>query len=311
MDNNILSSTRVYTDIQSLDQVKYENSKDQGAAKKEVAQQFEAILMQMVMTSMRDANKAFAPSDDVFSNDQMDMYQDMFDKQLSLMMSNAHLGFADIIEKNMDQQQATSPTSPVSIPVTQTQVTGTTEPFVTANLTVSDAHSQSTQQPPFKTPEDFVKKLWASSKQAASALGLSPELLLAQAALETNWGKSVIAQNQTNSSHNLFNIKADPSWTDKTVSVDALEQMDGVLVKQKSAFRSYDSFQASFQDYVNFLKTNDKYSEALSKTSNPDQYMSSLQKAGYATDQNYADKVMKIYNSPMFQRVVTKVKEST
>lgn len=326
MDDKISMNTRVYTDIQSLNQLKNNYGKNEEAVKKEVSQQFEAILMQMVMSSMRDANKAFASSDDGFSSDQMSMYQDMFDKQLSLMMSNSGLGFANIIEKNIDQQQKAPPkvvsTQPVHLELAKAEVASnpTSSTAVTANVTSTQHGSPMPiamkSAPPakvadsteFKTPEDFIKKLWSASKVAAESAGLNPELLLAQAALETNWGKSVLSETTSGSSHNLFNIKADPSWNDKTVSLNTLEQSDGMLVKQKASFRSYNSFQESFSDYVNFLKTNNRYSEALGKASNPSQFISSLQQAGYATDPEYAGKVMKIFKSQTFQQAISKVK---
>lgn len=314
MDEKVLANPRIYTDIQSLGKIKYDYTKNPKAATQEIAQQFQAILMQMVMSSMREANKTFAnPDEDDCSSSQMDMYQDMFDKQLSLATSQSQTSLASIIEKNIDTHLIHPKSVPAMQPVNsvaQPQSTASTSSTDTSSA-VNDSPAVSAPQPAantvFKTPEDFIKNLWSASKQAAGMLGLSPELLLAQAALETNWGKN-ITQAQGVSSHNLFNIKAGPEWNNKTVTMDTLEQNQGVLVKEKAAFRKYDNFQDSFQDYVHFLQSNDRYSQALSKTDNPGQFMSLLQKAGYATDENYAEKVMKIYNSKSFQQAVMKSK---
>lgn len=312
MDDKISASTRVYTNIQDLKELKSNTNSPE--VKKEVAKQFESILMQMVLSSMRDANKAFAS--DLLSSNQMDMYQDMFDKQLSMTMSNSGVGFASIVEKNLAQQEAAH--HPINIAINNdTNVNANvnvTKPIVkpVENVSVSVAAkipAEPNSKSIFSSPEEFVKNLWSTAKVAANSIGIGPEILLAQAALETNWGKNVLP-GKDSSSHNLFNIKADANWNNKTTTVDTLEQKNGILVKEKSNFRSYDSFKESFLDYINLLKNNTRYKQALSKTSNPTQFMNALQDAGYATDQNYADKVLKVFSSHTFQNLIAKMKQS-
>lgn len=143
----------------------------------------------------------------------------------------------------------------------------------------------------------FMSQLLPHAQQAASELGVDANVLLAQAALETGWGQSVIKDTRGQSSFNLFNIKADKSWDGKQTKVAALEYDHGVAKKTMSGFRSYQSYKHSFDDYVNFIKTNPRYSEALKKAGNAAQYIRELQKAGYATDPRYAEKVMSIYRS--------------
>ncbi len=295
--DKIAYDTRIYTDLQGLKRLQYE--KDGVAAKKEVSQQFESLFMQMVFHSMRDANKALAS--DLFGGQQMEMYQDMFDKQLSLMLPKGGLGLAELIEKNIDQMQQIPPELAADHQVT-------TSPSVSSSqeTPVEVASSQSKK---FTTAGDFIKKLWSSAKLAAKAIGAPPELLLAQAALETNWGKSILPQGEKGSSHNLFNIKAGSNWSNKTTQVASLEQRNGILVKEKSDFRSYDSYDESFADYVHLLKENDRYKNALTKAENPRQFTEALQAAGYATDENYAQKIMKIYSSQSFKDLVADVKE--
>lgn len=305
MDNKVTYDTRSYTDIQSLSQLKYDKNTD--GAKKEVAKQFEAILLQMVMSSMREANKAF--SSGLFGSDQMTMYQDMFDKQLSLELSKSGVGFASIVEKSLGQAAPTPnlhgekkeilPT----ISQKQENVKPTLQPVAIKESKKEPEHF-------FQSEEDFVKKLWSSAKMAAGLLGTSPEILIAQAALETNWGKKILPQKDGQSSFNLFNIKADGQWKDKTTDVASLEQKGDVLVKEKSSFRSYDSFMQSFLDYAHFLKNNNRYEGALEKASDPAQFIVQLKTAGYATDSHYAEKVLKIFSSHEFKNLVAKVKES-
>lgn len=314
--------TRVYTDIQGLKELQYQA--DSPEAKQEVAQQFEALLVQMMMHSMRDANKAFAGDNGLFGSQAMDMYQDMFDKQMSLSMSNANLGFAKMVEENIDRMQSGVGSGEVlpgealfkddrispTINTEALPVVSQANVLQQLNTVQSAAPAQKTQES-FATQEEFVKKLWPSAKAAANFIGTTPEILLAQAALETNWGKNVLPQGKTDSSHNLFNIKADNSWNDQVVHADSLEQRNGVLVKEKSRFRSYGSYDESFNDYANFLKQNDRYAGALNKAPHPEQFVYALQDAGYATDQHYAHKIMKIFSSHNFQDMVTKAKQTT
>lgn len=304
-------NSRVYTDIQGLHGLKYESNTP--AAKKEVAEQFEAILMQMVMHSMRDANKAFAS--DLFGTQQMDIYQDMFDKQLSLLMSNSNLGFAKMVEQNIDHLQspgkmldATPPTYSSPVPAAIVEEREIKQQPAILQQILSSHREALSRIGKFSSPEEFVRQLWPLAKFAANAIGAKPEILLAQAALETNWGKSVISRSNNDSTHNLFNIKADTSWNNKTATVDSLEQINGVLVKEKSSYRSYDSYIDSFMDYVNFLRQNNRYSAALQKVDNSEQFIHALQAAGYATDQQYGDKIMKIYGSSSFQGWINKAK---
>ena len=146
----------------------------------------------------------------------------------------------------------------------------------------------------FDSAVEFMTTLKPLAKKAADTLEVDPAILIAQAALETGWGKKVI-QNSAQSSHNLFNIKVDKRWEGDQMRTNTLEFHDGVAVKEKAAFRSYDSYDASFMDFVNFLQQNPRYKTALTQTDNPERFMESLHQAGYATDPKYSDKVLQIY----------------
>lgn len=320
MLDKIASDARVYTDVQSLENLRYQSGKNAAAAKKEVSQQFESMLMQIVIRSMRDANKAF--SSDLFGSDQMDFYQDMFDKQLSLLSSTSQTGFAQIIEKNLDQQyglnktntetNASSTPHELTLPLfkkAQTETIPTNTPHSVQPMVSKEppAAIEPAQSPSFNSQHDFVSALWSSAKTAAKTIGVDPKILLAQAALETNWGKKILPHGNSSSSFNLFNIKADASWSKQSVTTETLEQKDGILSKEKARFRSYDSFMESFMDYVRFLKDNNRYSQALNKATNPQQFVHALQNAGFATDSNYADKIMKIFSSQSFKTLVAKL----
>jgi len=138
---------------------------------------------------------------------------------------------------------------------------------------------------------DFVEKLWPWAMEAAKRLGLKPQALIAQAALETGWGQHLMRKTDGSPSNNLFGIKADKRWGGDRVSVDTLEFEQGVSVKKRAHFRSYDSFRQSFEDYVNFLQSSPRYRGALSATADTGRYFTALQEAGYATDPEYARKI--------------------
>lgn len=149
---------------------------------------------------------------------------------------------------------------------------------------------------PIHSSQDFIRQLHPLAEQAAKELGVEPKILLAQAALETHWGRSLVSHSD-GSSFNLFNIKADKAWQGRKAQANTVEFEQGIARKVNSPFRSYDSFEESFQDYVDFIKSNPRYGDALRQAGNPELYMHKLQQAGYATDPNYAEKVLKIYHS--------------
>jgi flagellar protein FlgJ len=131
------------------------------------------------------------------------------------------------------------------------------------------------------------------AEKAASALGVDSSLLLAQAALETGWGSKMV-KNSLGNSNNLFNIKADRSWKGDKVATQTLEFHGKTAVKESASFRSYSSFEDSFNDYVKFLNENPRYDTALQHQGNSENFIKGIHQAGYATDPNYADKVLRV-----------------
>ncbi len=127
----------------------------------------------------------------------------------------------------------------------------------------------------FNTQRDFIQTLWSSAKQAAKLIGVHPAVLLAQAALETNWGKKIIGHADGASTHNLFNIKSDPASSLNSATTTTLEQKNGVLVKETAHFRSYRSFDESFTDYANMIKFNSRYKKAVENAEAPAAYTKS------------------------------------
>jgi flagellar protein FlgJ len=184
----------------------------------------------------------------------------------------------------------------LSLPLSESRLHQQVAPVV-AVKTLPDKPTESSIKPieptSFASAEAFVSHMKPYAKQAARALGTDPALLIAQAALETGWGKKVI-NNALGSSNNLFNIKADPRWQGQKVATKTLEFHDGIAVQEQAAFRSYDSYQHSFDDFVNFLQHNPRYSKALTHSNQPQQFIREIHQAGYATDPNYSNKVLAV-----------------
>jgi len=146
----------------------------------------------------------------------------------------------------------------------------------------------------FSSADEFVNAMLPMAKEAADRIGVDPRYLVAQAALETGWGKSVMRAQDGSSSHNLFGIKASSSWKGDSARAITSEFRNGEMVKETAQFRSYDSYKDSFHDLVTLLQSNNRYQDVVKSADNPEQFVRELQKAGYATDPNYANKISQI-----------------
>lgn len=282
-----LTTSRIYTDFQGLSDLRVAAKQDSEQALEEVATQFEAIFIQMMLKSMRDASLA----DGIFDSDQSDMYMSMFDQQISLDLSaKGAFGIADMMVKQLANNRANE-ISPISMLPSPDTASGAVDK---ASLNKAEKINKQETIPEFSSPQAFVDFMRPKAEQAASKLGIKPQLLIAQAALETGWGQKIIKQADGSSSYNLFGIKADQRWSGDATTVSTLEYSDGVMHRQTASFRSYDSFQQSFDDYVDFVKQGSRYQQALSHEGDARHYIQSLQEAGYATDPMYAEKVINI-----------------
>lgn len=320
----------VYTDFNGLAKLKGQARKESPEALKEVAKQFESIFLNNVLKSMRQAKLA----DGAMDNDQSKFYNDMYDQQLAVHLSGSPgVGLADLIVKQLSPDKpkhekqdvedylnrsgGVSRSGTVQAHAVNRHAGGKADSAdglaeITPYIHGSDPLDEITEFPfgtnqaeqsalkngraqPIQSAEEFVRRLHPLAVQAAKELGVEPKVILAQAALESGWGRSVIHNSNGCNSFNLFNIKADKAWQGKQAQVATLEFDQGIAKKVNAGFRSYDSFEDSFRDYVDFIKSNPRYSDALKKAGNAQQYVHELQRAGYATDPKYADKVMSIY----------------
>jgi len=278
--SSALSTAAVYTDLQGLTGLRKQAREESPAALQAVARQLEAIFMQMMLKSMRDAS----PEKGLFDSDQGKFYQEMFDKQMALSLSGRQgVGLADVLVRQLSQQVSSTDT---------------------VDKPAAGAGPQSSNSMPFVSPEDFVRRLKGPAQAATTQAGMPVEALLAQAALESGWGRHIPRLPDGSSSHNLFGIKADARWEGARAVATTVEYRQGIAVKEQASFRSYPSFAESFTDYAHFLQQSPRYATALQQEGPPEAYLKALQQAGYATDPAYADKITAIMAGPVMQNIL-------
>ncbi len=287
----------VYTDFNGLAKLKTQAQQDSQEALKEVAKQFESIFINLALKSMRDAKL----SDGILDSDQSKFFQEMYDQQLSVHLSgDPGIGLADMIVRQLSKEKPQSNLQGMDLSSYRSNPVELANEQIEKPKPVTELKSEA--DVPIKSVEQFIKQLWPYAQQAASQIGVEPKVLMAQAALETGWGKFVIGKDDGQSSFNLFNIKADKSWQGDKAIETTLEFEQGRGKKVQAGFRVYDSYQQSFQDYVQFLKSNPRYRDALKQVENPEAYVNALQQAGYATDPEYSKKIMQIYHDRVFEK---------
>ena len=263
------SNINFFADFQGLASLKNDAKGQAPTALKEAARQFESLFTQMLLKSMREANKSFG-EDSLFGSDQGDMYQDMFDDQIAMQLSKGKgLGLADMLVRQL--QGGVQSTEKTSAPASSAPA----------------ANSQALTT----SKEDFLRQLRPHAEQAARELGVDANALLAQAALETGWGRSVPCNANGDCSFNLFGIKAGSQWSGATVNVPTLEFEAGIPVRKVERFRAYDSPADSFRDYAALIRDSSRYASARGAGDNVEAFATALQQGGYATDPHYAQKV--------------------
>lgn len=284
MIENELSSAKIYTEFSGLQKLKLAAKNSSPKALEEVANQFEAFFMKMMLKQMRDANLG----DGIFDSEQSRLYQDMMDQQMALNLSEKRIfGIAESIVRQLEHTVGNKAELPEKL-------NPLPERIHFQNTMLQSSTNLNTKDRDFQTPEEFIRKMRPYAEKAAKELGVSSSILLAQSALETGWGNKVIQQANGESSHNLFGIKADKRWDGSYVNVSSLEYVDGEARREYSNFKVYDSYQQSFEDYVDFIKGNDRYKTALNNSADGEMYIKALQQAGYATDPQYANKIIDI-----------------
>ncbi len=268
-----LNITPSIFDSNGLAAIKRQVKSNDPAALKAAAQQFEALFLQIVLKSMRDAT----PKGGLFDSEQSRMYESLLDQQMSqVLAANGGTGLARLIESQLSRD-ADADAASASSPVKDGSPAGMQ---IVAPASSSSAH-------------DFVDRMMPLAIEASRSSGIPAHFIVAQAALETGWGRSEPRYPNGQPSHNLFGIKAGGNWTGPTVDASTTEYVGGVARQRVERFRAYSSYAEAFEDYANLIAGNSRYSAVVGR-SDPVEFAQGLARAGYATDPAYAEKLTRI-----------------
>ena len=277
-------------DIRSLNALKVDaGAANSAQATREVAKQFESLFMRELIKSMRDATVKSG----LMEGEQANLGQDMLDQQLSVSMSGLQGGLSEAIARQLSRQMGGADanfTVPSTLSLPQAQPRAT--------LPSASPLAEATTQVP-RGRDGFVQHLSGTAERVAQESGIPASFMLGQAGHETGWGKSEIRHKDGSNSFNLFGIKATKAWTGKVAEITTTEYINGKAQKVTAKFRAYDSYEDSFRDYARLIKESPRYekAESVAQSGSAMAYASALQKAGYATDPEYAKKLSGAINS--------------
>jgi flagellar protein FlgJ len=288
-------------DTQGLGDLKRSAKAGSADATRGAAQQFEALFINQMMKSMRDAT----PQDGLTDNQQTKMFTSMLDQQLSQNMSKRGMGLADVLVRQLSARNdakalaiggadgaagTNGAASALDIPLLQNKL-GPLKGVDGAAQTNGVSASGRTQAPHVRA---FQEKLGAHAAEAEAVTGVPAKFMLGQAALETGWGKRMIRNADGSNANNLFGIKAGPSWKGKVATAVTTEYVNGHARQRVEKFRAYDTPADSFKDYARMLANNPRYDKVLDHAGDASAFAHGLQRAGYATDPQYGAKLSKI-----------------
>lgn len=295
-----LPGTGFYADTSGLASLRTAARDDSPEAIREVAEQFEALFVQMMLKEMRAATIKGG----VFDSFQMDTYHEMFDQQLALDMARkGGLGLADMMVRQLDpaagrgvdtrgERELKWPES-----VVPARPTLSAPPPMTATRQRDAGDTSVYRAQAFDSPSEFLATLTPLAQRAAVELDVPAEAIIAQSALETGWGQHVMHHGDGRPAWNLFGIKAGSDWDGETVTAMTTEVIDGEVVRKRAAFRAYGSPAEAVEDYIRFLSGRPRYSAVLGSGDDYGHFALALQEAGYATDPQYADKITRIVDN--------------
>lgn len=307
------SPNRAAYDVASAQDLRAQFKKDPQQGLKAAAQQFETLFLQMVMKSMRDTTA----QDGILDSDQTRFYNGLLDQQMAqnIATSGKGVGFARLIEQQLGRNlvsaegQATlnAPANAAgnALPLSAADARHLQYTPVPSSLPTSAAYGSINTatsntgmagEAPASSRE-FVNRVWPNAVEASRSTGIPPQFLVAHAALESGWGRSEIRKSDGSSSYNLFGIKAGKGWSGATVDAATTEYVDGQAQQKIEKFRAYGSYEEAFRDYATLLRNNPRYGGVIGSQDGAE-FAKGLQRAGYATDPAYADKLSRIINGP-------------
>ena len=283
---NPLSTSRLATDTHGIDALRSRAATDPKAAIKDAAKQFEALFMQELMKSMRAAQQSMSTG--MFDNAGTQMGTDMLDQQFATKMTGLPGGLSDVIARQLERQMGGTVTPAANVAKS-----------VNAALSPATAAGAPSTQKVSHRQSEFVARHTEAARAAEAQTGIPASFMVSQAAHETGWGKHEIKNTDGSTAHNLFGIKAGANWKGKVAEVTTTEYVNGQPRKVTAKFRAYDSYAESFADYAKLMKDSPRFQQVLANAGTVQGFAQGLQKAGYATDPAYADKLTRVINTTL------------
>ncbi|MDY0977622.1 flagellar assembly peptidoglycan hydrolase FlgJ [Massilia sp. CFBP9012] len=309
-------TAKLALDTNSLNGLRQSAKDGSPAAMKEAATQFEAMFINMMMKSMRDAT----PQEGLMDNQQTKTFTTMLDQQTSQNLAKRGVGLADVLVRQLSSQQMGQQALAIGADgVSAGSAAGATAPGMKGLPTAMNAaamyqNSAGTQvaskAPPLAATTEsgrvqaphvraFQEKMHEHAHAAEQTTGVPAKFMLGQAALETGWGKRMIKNTDGTSSNNLFGIKAGPGWKGKVATAVTTEYVNGKPQTRVEKFRAYDTPADSFRDYARLITNNPRYEKVVASGGDAESFAKGLQRAGYATDPNYAAKLTRLIKNSL------------
>jgi flagellar protein FlgJ len=271
----------------SIAELRSAAARDPKAAIRETAKQFEALFMQQLMKSMREATMASGMLD----NEGTKLGSEMLDSQYALKMTGLPGGLTDAIARQLERQMGAGSAA---------------APAASAAGGVPHAPTLAPATPLSRKQVDFVQQHGVAARAAEAQSGIPAAFMIGQAAHESGWGRQEIKNADGSSAKNLFGIKAGAGWNGPVAEITTTEYVDGVARKVTAKFRAYASYEESFRDYARMLKDSPRYAavaaraaQGVASAASAAGFAQGLQRAGYATDPAYADKLARVINTTM------------
>ena len=269
-----LARQSLATDTHAMDALRAQAAKDPKSVIKQAAKQFEALFMQEVVKSMR----ASTLNSGMLENSGTQLGTELLDAQLSAQLTGMPTGLSDAIARQLERKLGPDTASPAPKQV---------------------ALPALAQKNAIGKVQNFIQQVQAGARSAQEQTGIPASFMIAQAAHESGWGKREILNADGSSSNNIFGIKAGANWTGPVAQVKTTEYIDGKAQKVVARFRAYSSYEEAFKDYAKLMTDNARYKDVVANASTPEKFAQGLQKAGYATDPAYAEKLTRVINTTL------------
>lgn len=314
-----MNATSISTlDPASLNTLKQEAAQRPDAAIQKAAREFEALFVQMLLKQMRQMSLKGEDSASSMDSGATQTYESLFDQQMSRVLSGADpaagdagkrgLGLADIIARQLSRQTGTSAASEGAHPVSAAMapspstlafaarsvgtINASKAPSAAADIAAAPQALTAAGSDDVKTR--FIQRFLPIARKIEAQTGIAAEHLLSQAALESGWGRREIRAADGSPSFNLFGIKATGGWSGASVTAATTEYDGDRKMAANERFRAYDSYEASFADWAKLISSNPRYQAVASRGASATDFAFGLQRAGYATDPRYGNKLLNV-----------------